>query len=65
MDTFYRLTDPDDAKRLRELAGVPDPTNLEAELAMARLICEKMYNDRQLGAAARDAEDHCPTDPGQ
>ena len=51
MDPFYRLTDPEDAKRLRELAGVPDPTNLETDLAMARLMFEKAYNAGQYGAA--------------
>jgi hypothetical protein len=52
MEPLYHLTDPTDAQRLRELAGVPDPTNLESDLAMARLMCEKAYNAGQFAASA-------------
>jgi hypothetical protein len=43
----YRLTDEARAKRLRELAGTDNPTDLEQELALARLLAEEAANNGQ------------------
>lgn len=48
---IYRLDDQADAKRLEELAGTPNPTDLESDLHLARLLCEKAVNQGNIGAA--------------
>ena len=48
---IYRLDDEADAKRLQELAGTPNPTDLESDLHLARLLCEKAVNANNVGAA--------------
>ena len=48
---LYRLTNEDDARRLEELAGTDDPTDLSSDLALARLLQEKAVNAGQIGTA--------------
>ena len=44
MTNPYRLLDPEKAKRLAELTAVENPTALEGEIAMLRLLAEEALN---------------------
>jgi len=47
----YRLNDEARAERLRELMGTDNPTDLEPEIALARLLAEEAANAGQLTLA--------------
>jgi hypothetical protein len=51
MEPHYRLNDPSRAARLRELAGVDNPTALDSELALVRLLQEEAVNNGETGVA--------------
>ena len=44
MEIPYHIDDPARMARLRELAGTPNPTALDGELALARLLQEEALN---------------------
>ncbi len=48
---IYRLIDEQRAQRLKELSGTDNPTDLEQEIALARLLAEEAANLGQITLA--------------
>ena len=50
-ESFYKLVDEALDKRMRELIAVENPTALDSELAVCRVLFERMVNNGNLHAA--------------